>query len=176
MLACACVISAVLQLGCWLFLPRAAAHTQSHTLTHSAAPHLQATKEEGAYANGRVHVELLPAEVYGAGCEKQFSLRRLEGVLTEAEQQEHVQREMLKVGARLLNRSAVCGVAAVQLPVGAGVGGVAAAATSGATDALFTCAAFGPCAHPPAGAQLAAHRAHALHHGTDARVLCGCVA
>ncbi|PRW58303.1 Structural maintenance of chromosomes flexible hinge domain-containing 1 [Chlorella sorokiniana] len=57
----------------------------------------QATKEEGAYANGRVHVELLPAEVYGAGCEKQFSLRRLEAVLSEVEQQEHLQREMLKV-------------------------------------------------------------------------------
>lgn len=59
---------------------------------------MQATKEEGAYANGRVHVELLPAEVYGGGCEKQFSLRRLEAVLSEAEQQEHMQREMLKVG------------------------------------------------------------------------------
>lgn len=49
-----------------------------------------------------MHVELLPAEVYGAGCEKQFSLRRLEGVLSDAEQQEHVQREMLKVGRPLV--------------------------------------------------------------------------
>ena len=54
-------------------------------------------RDEGAYANGRLHVELLPAQLYGAACEKQFSLRRLEAVLTEAEQQEHLQKEMLKV-------------------------------------------------------------------------------
>ena len=62
---------------------------------------MQAVREEGAYANGRVHVELLPAEVYGAACEKQFSLRRLEGALTEVEEREHLQKEMLKVGALL---------------------------------------------------------------------------
>jgi len=58
----------------------------------------QAVREDGAYANGRVHIALLPEELYGAGCEKQFSLRRLEAVLTEAEQQEHLSKELLKVG------------------------------------------------------------------------------
>ena len=55
-------------------------------------------REEGAYANGRATLELLPPEVYGPGCEKQFSLRRLEAVLGEAEQAEHLAKEMLKVG------------------------------------------------------------------------------
>lgn len=144
----------------------------------SAAPYLQATKEEGAYANGRVHVELLPAEVYGAGCEKQFSLRRLEGVLTEAEQQEHVQREMLKVGARLLSRSAVCDVAAVPTARGfkRGRGGWVCGSRFWCHWCTFHMRS-GWLLHPSAaGAQLAAHRAHALHHGADARVLCGCAA
>lgn len=70
-------------------------------LTHTYLPTTslsgQAVREEGGYANGRVHVELLPTEVYGAACEKQFSLRRLEVVLTEAEQQEHLAKELLKV-------------------------------------------------------------------------------
>ena len=60
---------------------------------------MQSVREEGSYANGRVHVELLPAEVYGPACEKQFSLRRLGAVLTEAETDEHLQKEMLKVGS-----------------------------------------------------------------------------
>lgn len=58
----------------------------------------QVVREEGAYANGRATLELLPPEVYGPGCEKQFSLRRLEAVLGEAEQAEHLAKEMLKVG------------------------------------------------------------------------------
>ena len=60
---------------------------------------VQSVREEGSYANGRVHVELLPAEVYGPACEKQFSLRRLGAVLKEAEAEEHLQKEMLKVGS-----------------------------------------------------------------------------
>ena len=46
--------------------------------------------------------------MYGADCERQFSLRRLDAVLSEAEQGEHLAKEMLKV----------C------VGVGGGVGGV----------------------------------------------------
>lgn len=53
-------------------------------------------REDGAYANGRVHIELLPAELHGSGCEKQFSLRRIEAVMSEAEQLEYLAKEMLK--------------------------------------------------------------------------------
>lgn len=65
---------------------------------HQLLSTLQAVREEGAYANGRLHIELIPAEVYGPSCEKQFSLRRLEAVLSEAEQQDHLQKELLRVG------------------------------------------------------------------------------
>jgi hypothetical protein len=61
--------------------------------------HTQAVREEGSYANGRLHVELLPPEVYGPACEKRYSLRRMEAVLSEAEEAEHVQKELLRVGA-----------------------------------------------------------------------------
>lgn len=109
----------------------------------------QAVREEGAYANGRVHVQLLPEELYGAGCEKQFSLRRLEAVLSEAEQAEHLQREMLKVCGR--------------------PGPVLRSVWAGSSCALRCCrppAASSP--HP--GACHAAHRADAVHHGADAGV------
>ena len=87
--------------GQWGRCPAAWAARPAGCCSPPAQPNLwpsppQATRDEGAYANGRVHIELLPAEVYGTGCEKQFSLRRLEAVLSEAEQQEHLQREMLK--------------------------------------------------------------------------------
>ncbi|KAL4443930.1 hypothetical protein ABPG75_011667 [Micractinium tetrahymenae] len=61
----------------------------------------QAVREDGAYANGRVHIELLPAELHGSACEKQFSLRRVDAVLSEAEQQEYLAKEMLKVASSL---------------------------------------------------------------------------
>lgn len=53
-------------------------------------------REDGAYANGRVHIELLPAELHGSACEKQFGIRRIEAVLSEEEQEEHLARELLK--------------------------------------------------------------------------------
>lgn len=68
--------------------------------------HTQAVREEGSYANGRLHVELLPPEVYGPACEKQYSLRRMEAVLSEAEEAEHVQKELLRVGAAAGGRGA----------------------------------------------------------------------
>eukprot|EP00887_Chlorella_sp_A99_P005757 scaffold1.g5757.t1 len=61
----------------------------------------QAVKEEGCYANGRLHVELLPPELHGAGCEKAFSMRRLEAVLTEAEVEEYVATQLKKVASTL---------------------------------------------------------------------------
>lgn len=57
----------------------------------------QVVKEEGCYANGRVHVELLPSEVHGLACEKTFSLRRLEAGLAEAEVEEYVRAQLMKV-------------------------------------------------------------------------------
>lgn len=56
----------------------------------------QVVREEGAYANGQVHIELLPAELHGSACKKQFSLRRVEEVMSETEQQDYLAREMLK--------------------------------------------------------------------------------
>jgi hypothetical protein len=58
---------------------------------------VQAVREEGAYPNGRLHLELLPAQLYGPACEKQYSLRRLEAVLSEEEAQEHLQKELQRV-------------------------------------------------------------------------------
>jgi hypothetical protein len=58
---------------------------------------MQAVRAEGSYSNGRLHIELLPTAVYGPATEKQFSLRRLDAVLSEAEQEEHMQKELLRV-------------------------------------------------------------------------------
>lgn len=58
-------------------------------------------KEEGAYANGRVHVDLLPEEVHGPGCTRDFLLRRLDAKLAEEELQEHLAKELSKVGVLL---------------------------------------------------------------------------
>lgn len=63
---------------------------------HFTVPQL--AKDEGCYANGRLHVELLPPEVFGPACEKTFSLRRLEAILTEAEAEEHIAGQLKKVG------------------------------------------------------------------------------
>ena len=38
------------------------------------------------------------AEVFGPGCEKAYSLRRLEAVLSEPEAEEHVAGQLKKVG------------------------------------------------------------------------------
>ena len=56
-------------------------------------------KGEGSYANGRVQVEPLPAEVHGPGAVRELSLRRLEAVLSAKEEEEHVARELQKVGS-----------------------------------------------------------------------------
>lgn len=64
-------------------------------------PH-QVVHGDGCYPNGRVHVEVLPPEVHGEGCCRDFSLRRIEGVLGEKELKEHVGKELLKVRARAL--------------------------------------------------------------------------
>ena len=120
----------------------------------------QAVREEGAYANGRVHVELLPPEVYGAGCEKAISLRRLDGVLSEAEQQEHTQKELLKVGAAGGGRLGGRGFAScMQL-----------ALRGSRAAAPLHCLTSAPGLSPPPGGLLPAHRAHALCHGAGAGV------
>lgn len=66
-----------LQLGCWRWL--------------------QVVKEEGAYANGRVTVQPLPAETYGEGAQKTVALRRLEGVLIQEEADDLLAKELEKV-------------------------------------------------------------------------------
>uniref|UniRef100_A0A1D2ABE5 SMCHD1 ribosomal S5 domain-containing protein n=1 Tax=Auxenochlorella protothecoides TaxID=3075 RepID=A0A1D2ABE5_AUXPR len=56
----------------------------------------------GCHAGGRAHVELLPADVFGAGCLRGFPLRRLRWeTVPEGEQVEHAQRELGKVPACL---------------------------------------------------------------------------
>jgi len=60
-----------------------------------------AVREEGAYANGRVHVTLLPEGVHGAASARDYSLRRLECVLSEQEVQDHCQKEMSRLPASL---------------------------------------------------------------------------
>lgn len=58
----------------------------------------QAVRDEGAYSNGRVHVEPLPKGIHGSnGPAKNFNLRRLDAVLTEKETEDHCSREMAKL-------------------------------------------------------------------------------
>ncbi len=57
----------------------------------------QVVKEEGCYPNGRVHVDVLPTEVYGQGCHRDFSLRRIDSVMGKKELKDHVDKELLKV-------------------------------------------------------------------------------
>jgi hypothetical protein len=62
----------------------------------------QAVREEGAYANGRVHVEPLPEEVHGVGAPlRHFSLRRIEAVMEEKEVAEHAAREAARLPGAL---------------------------------------------------------------------------
>ena len=62
----------------------------------------QAVREEGAFANGRVHVDPLPKEIHGdATAAREFSLRRLEAVLDEKETEEHCLKEMARLPASL---------------------------------------------------------------------------
>lgn len=57
----------------------------------------------GCHAGGRAHVELLPADVFGAGCLRGFPLRRLRWeTVPEGEQVEHAQRELGKVSRERL--------------------------------------------------------------------------
>jgi hypothetical protein len=65
------------------------------------AASVQVVKEEGCYPGGRVHVELLPTEVYGPGCRRDFSLRRIDGgPLGEKDLNDHISKELLKVRCR----------------------------------------------------------------------------
>lgn len=61
-------------------------------------PPTQVVRGEGSYPGGRVHVELLPAEVHGEGYQRDLSMRRIEAVLGDKEIKEHCAKEMLKVG------------------------------------------------------------------------------
>ena len=58
---------------------------------------LQVVQEAGVYANGQVLVQPVPAAVYGEGAQRTVPLRRLEAVLTEAQMQEHISKELQKV-------------------------------------------------------------------------------
>ena len=58
---------------------------------------LQIALEDGTYAGGRVTVQPLPEQVHGHGNLRTFSLRRIEAVVSEAEAQGHIERELLKV-------------------------------------------------------------------------------
>ena len=61
-------------------------------------PHdLQIALEDGAYAGGRVTVQPLPEQVHGQGNLRTFSMRRIEAVMSEADAQSHIERELLKV-------------------------------------------------------------------------------
>jgi hypothetical protein len=58
----------------------------------------QAVRNEGAYSNGRVHVEPLPKGIHGSnGPAKPFSLRRLDAVLSEKETEDYCSKEMAKL-------------------------------------------------------------------------------
>lgn len=58
---------------------------------------MQIALEDGTYAGGRVTVQPLPEQVHGHGNLRTFSLRRIEAVVSEAEAQGHIERELLKV-------------------------------------------------------------------------------
>lgn len=60
-----------------------------------------AVREEGAYANGRIHVEPLPNEIYGSAATKDYSLRRLDAVLDDKEAEEHCAKELAKLPVSL---------------------------------------------------------------------------
>lgn len=61
----------------------------------------QVVREEGCYANGRVHVHQLPETVYGGKIPKIFSLRRLEGVIAKPDIEEHCKREESRLPSAL---------------------------------------------------------------------------
>ena len=58
---------------------------------------LQIALEDGAYAGGRVTVQPLPEQVHGQGNLRTFSMRRIEAVVSEADAESHMERELLKV-------------------------------------------------------------------------------
>lgn len=58
---------------------------------------MQDVDEEGAYANGHVTIQPLPEAVFGQHSRKTLSLRRIEGKVTEEEQEDHCSKELLKV-------------------------------------------------------------------------------
>ena len=49
------------------------------------------------YANGHVTIQPLPAELHGSQVRRMLPLRRIEAVLEQAEAQEHLGKELLKV-------------------------------------------------------------------------------
>lgn len=54
-------------------------------------------RQEGAYANGRVHLQLLPAEVYNETNLHTFSLRRVDCILTDEQVQSYTAKELGKL-------------------------------------------------------------------------------
>ena len=54
--------------------------------------------EDGTYPGGRLTVQPLPEQVYGRGTLRTFALRRIQSVISDADAQDHIERELLKVG------------------------------------------------------------------------------
>ena len=57
----------------------------------------QVVLEDGTYPGGRLTVQPLPAQVYGEGNLRTLSLRRVEAIVSEADAQDHIDQELLKV-------------------------------------------------------------------------------
>lgn len=60
-----------------------------------------ATREEGGYSGGQVHVAALPAAVYGTQTLKAFVPRRIEGIVDRKELKDHESKEMQRVPTAL---------------------------------------------------------------------------
>ena len=58
---------------------------------------LQVVLEDGTYPGGRLTVQPLPEQVHGKGTLRTLSLRRIQGIPSEADAQDHIERELLKV-------------------------------------------------------------------------------
>lgn len=59
---------------------------------------LKDVREEGVYANGFVTVQPVPLEVHGPHARKILPLRRIEKVLEDDDLEDHVTKELQKVG------------------------------------------------------------------------------
>lgn len=63
----------------------------------------QLVQAEGHFSGGSVTVRALPLEVLGPDNMHTWPLRRLEGLVTPQELQEHTSRELAKVGGLTLH-------------------------------------------------------------------------